>query len=324
MACDQRVMRDADIDSRKAYSTALLACSTPPHPAVGSPLAFGEVGVKVRIKAVLQYEKPAFWVILVAILAGVAVTIGLLTDPAEVKTPSCPTVAVSHTHGEMNVSVRIATWAEDAFQIAWTNRNDFDITTGENYRLYEKNDKGGFQQVNKDFVFHLIGRTVPAKEEDLWLEYDPQQFVFEEGVTYRLEFPFHIAEKHLNIDENEDENTTEEFTSYVDFQVATDHSDLYTEEDVYEAKRIVETYFNRHFDGCTLLQLWYDENRTAAQAEGWAAQYEAEEAIVLLSNFKTGKKTDGSLNPNDRYTNWSWVLVRDKGGKWDLKTWGYG
>ena len=34
--------------------------------------------------------------------------------------------------------------------------------------------------------------------------------------------------------------------------------------------------------------------------------------------------SDGSLNPNSTYTNWQWVLTRDRGGKWVLRTWGYG
>ena len=49
----------------------------------GSPLAFGEGNVKGRIKNVLNYRKPAFWVIVVAVIAATAVSIGLLANPKD-------------------------------------------------------------------------------------------------------------------------------------------------------------------------------------------------------------------------------------------------
>ena len=49
---------------------------------MATPLAFGEVAVKRRIKAVLNYKKPAFWVICIGIIASVVVAIGFMTTPA--------------------------------------------------------------------------------------------------------------------------------------------------------------------------------------------------------------------------------------------------
>ena len=43
------------------------------------PLAFGETGVKSRIKSVLNYKKPAFWLVLAAVIASVAVAVCFLT-----------------------------------------------------------------------------------------------------------------------------------------------------------------------------------------------------------------------------------------------------
>lgn len=80
-ACDERVVRYFSADDRKAYSTALLACSQGRHAVLACPLAFGELGVRARIKAVLHYKKPAFWVVLAAVIACVAVAVCFLTDP---------------------------------------------------------------------------------------------------------------------------------------------------------------------------------------------------------------------------------------------------
>ena len=81
MACDERVVRDLSPGEKKAYSAALLACSVNPRHITACPLAFGEVGVKQRIKSVLSYKKPAFWVILVTVIVGIALAAGLLTNP---------------------------------------------------------------------------------------------------------------------------------------------------------------------------------------------------------------------------------------------------
>lgn len=80
-ACDERVVSRLSADEKKAYSTALLDCSQGRRMVLACPVAFGEEGVKGRVKAVLRYKKPAFWVILAAILVCAAVAVCFLTDP---------------------------------------------------------------------------------------------------------------------------------------------------------------------------------------------------------------------------------------------------
>lgn len=80
LACDERVVRELDLAGRKAYSLALLDCGAHRRLVLACPLAFGEVGVKERVKNVLNYRKPAFWLILLALLAAVAAGVLFLTD----------------------------------------------------------------------------------------------------------------------------------------------------------------------------------------------------------------------------------------------------
>ncbi|MBR6259666.1 MAG: hypothetical protein IKR21_05580 [Oscillospiraceae bacterium] len=80
-ACDEKVVRDMDRQSLAAYSQALLDCSMPKRRVAACPLAFGETGVKQRVKGVLNYKKPAFWIIIVAIIVCAAVAVCLMTDP---------------------------------------------------------------------------------------------------------------------------------------------------------------------------------------------------------------------------------------------------
>lgn len=83
MACDQRVVQFMDPPERKAYSAALLDCSTHKVHYAACPVAFGEVSVKYRIKSVLSYKKPAFWMSLSGVLAIAFVAVCLGTNPVE-------------------------------------------------------------------------------------------------------------------------------------------------------------------------------------------------------------------------------------------------
>lgn len=81
VACDEKVVHSMEKAALQAYSTALLNCSVHRRRIATCPLAFGEVGVKTRVKSVMNYKKPAFWVIVVAVLASFAVAIGFMTNP---------------------------------------------------------------------------------------------------------------------------------------------------------------------------------------------------------------------------------------------------
>ena len=95
-ACDEKVIRDMDDESKKGYSETLVACSVHRRAVMACPLAFGEVGVKDRIKSVLHYKKPAFWIILVAVVALIVTGVCFLTDPIN-KEPQEPEYASSGT-----------------------------------------------------------------------------------------------------------------------------------------------------------------------------------------------------------------------------------
>ena len=81
LACDERVIRTMDESAVKTYSTVLLACSMLRKAAITCPLAFGEVGVKERVKNALHYKKPAFWVVAASVAVCVVVAVCFLTNP---------------------------------------------------------------------------------------------------------------------------------------------------------------------------------------------------------------------------------------------------
>lgn len=80
MACDERVMGELGEESKKQYSLALLRFSER-QSGLFIPLAFGESHTKSRIKNILKYKKPAFWITAAVLVLIGAAALTLLTDP---------------------------------------------------------------------------------------------------------------------------------------------------------------------------------------------------------------------------------------------------
>ena len=81
LACDEKVIRELDSEQRADYTQALLHCSAGRRMIAACPLAFGEIGVKERVKSVMNYKKPAFWIVILAVIACTVVAVCFLTDP---------------------------------------------------------------------------------------------------------------------------------------------------------------------------------------------------------------------------------------------------
>ena len=81
MACDEKVIRDMEKNRACDYSQALLDCSIRRTTIAACPLAFGEVGVKQRVKNVLGYKKPKYAVVALLIAACAVISGCFLTSP---------------------------------------------------------------------------------------------------------------------------------------------------------------------------------------------------------------------------------------------------
>ena len=83
LACDEKVIKELGNEQRADYMQALVACSVNRRMIAACPLTFGEVGVKERVKSVMNYKKPAFWVIIIAVIICVGVAACFLTNPKQ-------------------------------------------------------------------------------------------------------------------------------------------------------------------------------------------------------------------------------------------------
>ncbi|MBR4951306.1 MAG: hypothetical protein IKZ23_05055, partial [Clostridia bacterium] len=81
MACDEKVVKNMNAEARRLYATALLECGVQHSRIAACPLAFGEIGVKQRVKNALNYKKPLFWIIIASVIVCIAVAVFFLTNP---------------------------------------------------------------------------------------------------------------------------------------------------------------------------------------------------------------------------------------------------
>ena len=81
LACDEKVIKNLSCGQRADYMQALVTCSVNRRRIAACPLAFGEIGVKERVKSVMNYKKPTFWIILLAVAACVVLAVCFLTNP---------------------------------------------------------------------------------------------------------------------------------------------------------------------------------------------------------------------------------------------------
>ncbi len=140
-ACDERVVKDLDKEARKSYAEALVACSLQKRMMFACPLSFGEVGVKNRVKSVLHYKKPAFWIVVGTVAAGVAVAVCFLTNPVSEK--NIPDLNVDSSQmsfiGGADGPTTIFLAVDGAESIGWLRKQYpeyFDLDTSEGLELY--------------------------------------------------------------------------------------------------------------------------------------------------------------------------------------------
>ncbi len=121
LACDEKVIRNLTFSEKKEYSRVLVACGQQRKMVMVCPLAFGEVGVKERVKAVLNYKRPTFWILITAMLICVIVVACFLTNPPK----------------EYQIRVNIPAGSTEEFvysdEVILTKGNTITLYTGEGF-----------------------------------------------------------------------------------------------------------------------------------------------------------------------------------------------
>ncbi|AFA48227.1 M56 family metallopeptidase [Acetobacterium woodii] len=83
MACDEAVINQLGYEIKKDYSQSLLNLATSKQNLRMSPLAFSEGDTKERIRNILNFKKPKFYVIAAAVIILAVLMVGLITNPLD-------------------------------------------------------------------------------------------------------------------------------------------------------------------------------------------------------------------------------------------------
>ncbi|MBQ6884426.1 MAG: hypothetical protein IJN56_01665 [Clostridia bacterium] len=262
-ACDEKVIKNMSNEDKKGYSTALLNCSVHRRMISACPVAFGEVGVKERIKSVLNYKKPAFWVIAVAIVTSIAVAVCFLTNPKEkVKLSFLPLEFTASRNGAQHESITIN--PDGTFTGKYT---DWDAESGEGYAgLYHICEFNGKFKDIKENDKHSYSLTVEKfeskyKDKEEWIE-DETKYIatdsledFAEGeklLLYKPETPISSIDQSALIDYPYNKNG-KTLSCYILYTSKTNRS-LFSKEILNENEsQIISDYNN-------LMNSFYNQN----------------------------------------------------------------
>ena len=213
LACDEKVIAQLGNEQRADYTQALVACSVNRRMIAACPLAFGEVGVKARVKSILNYRKPAFWVIVTALVLSAVVAVCFLTDPNPSREFAMKGSNVTSLEPEALVDriLDIEDW--DASNI-YVNSNNFSLTVDSNFNWVDSQTiRYFFTNARNTYSAQL--RIFP--EEGKYNLTEPDEWVEEDRVfllRYYLE-----ALKYLPQDEIRKMAPADQYLIYlVDFQ----------------------------------------------------------------------------------------------------------
>ncbi len=191
LACDEKVIKDYGLDDRKAYSQALLSCSISRRRIAACPLAFGEVGVKERVRSVLNYKKPAFWVVVAAVLVSVVLAVCFLTNPPQDESTETSGANSEQTNYEDVIFTVKSISGDGSMLVAELyNGTEEELVYGDEILIYRDN----VCITPNNMAWDSIGYTLKPGEK-AELQVDLSAYHFSETGTYRAEKELCIGEE---------------------------------------------------------------------------------------------------------------------------------
>ncbi|MDE5698036.1 MAG: hypothetical protein K2I96_11605 [Lachnospiraceae bacterium] len=171
LICDEKVIRQLGASYKKAYSQALLNCAADRRMIAACPVAFGEVSVKERVKNILNYKKPAFWVLAAAVLACIIVPVCFMTQKK--------TDAAESTDNPENTTDQSSSLSET---IPSEDVNIDDLLSG------------SYEMLNPDQDAYTMVPSLTLKEDEQFsFTYDPLSSYFCAGEYYWTENILHLV-----------------------------------------------------------------------------------------------------------------------------------
>ena len=140
LACDEKVIKDMENADIKGYSETLVDCSSMRRKVLVCPLAFGEISVKGRVKAMLKYKKPAFWVVIAAVTVCVIIVACFLTNPQKSEGTGTSNIPSDTVENEAPTSVEDSVSDKGETTEASTEKGTENDTTNKGETTTEKSN----------------------------------------------------------------------------------------------------------------------------------------------------------------------------------------
>ena len=210
LSCDEKVIKKMGEDAKAPYANALINCSVKKRYITACPLAFGETGVKSRIRTVLHYKKPALWVIVASCVLCALVAVLFLTDPKGEKSTALGEQSTGADF--MGVTLEITELETDApdpyITVKWHNKSMTGIEFGEDFAVYKYTD-GVWEDRRLDAESVLRSKVYFVKSGD-WIEktYKLNGMIMTDTGKYRLEAKF-----------SADGSSPTQYTAFVEFEL---------------------------------------------------------------------------------------------------------
>ncbi len=169
--CDERVIRDLDAADKAAYGETLLRLATGKSAAALGLLAFGESGTKARIKRVLNYKKPSFWLLLLVIVLCIGVGVFLLADPIAPKDPFAASNG-SYRAGELLGQKAALSWRpEDGSDLGTIKLQNFKLSViGSDGEVFES-DHSSVTLLSRQALLNTLQNELVLMDESLIPDY---------------------------------------------------------------------------------------------------------------------------------------------------------
>ncbi len=223
LACDEKVVNVMENDGRKKYAEALVFCGVERKRISACPLAFGEVGVKERVKNVMSFRRPIVILSFVLVIALILVGVFFLTDPKEETEKDFGDLAVISTGsdyegvGKVYFEVTNSTIGKEdnKLYVKLVNGTDTGLEHGTPYSVYRMEDekKSDCDTVENRYYNMPLLFVFPDRYEEIAYSMDGYDLT-KEG-TYRIEQKFKLQK-----DKEHEYKKNVEYTAYIEFSLS--------------------------------------------------------------------------------------------------------
>ena len=284
MSCDERVIKEMGSSIKKEYSRVLLSCADYAFSLKGMPIAFGEGDIKGRIKNVLNYKKPKFFITTILCITIIAIMSALVLNP--VKEMDSSNIVKSNEENSKKENIKNIVKADSI-----TNLNDNEVIEKLVYnaassKIVNKNNNeftiitpkifGSYEEKNEIKIFANIYTTSYVMKDNI-LELSTGSNIPSAIIYSKDENNNYILEEYTEArDGSEFSSSIKEFCTMPVSQesingLADEITNQYSDNEYFETlerKNLIKYLEDNNIKGTFLLEKYYGEEKIIPLTDG--------------------------------------------------------